>query len=213
MATRTEHDSIGSIEVPAEALWGAQTQRAMHFFGDAAAHGERMPLKLVHAIALIKQAAAAANHSLGRLDADRAARVQAAAASVAAGEHDDQFPLPVWISGSGTQTNMNVNEVIARVASSGTKRPRGADSLETSPVKVHPNDHVNASQSTNDVFPSAIHVATALELSSRLLPELDTMVRAHEEDLRSTHTKHRQHAHTHDTVDLWIHSHTYRHTV
>jgi fumarate hydratase class II len=175
MATRTEHDSMGPIEVAAEALWSAQTQRAMHFFGDAGSSGDRMPAKLIHSVARIKQAAAAANQTLGRLDADRSERIQAAAARVVAGEHDDQFLLPVWISGSGTQSNMNVNEVIASLAqqpAGGGKRKR-----ESAPgAAVHPNDHVNASQSTNDVFPSAIHVATALELHGRVLPGVERMV-------------------------------------
>ena len=177
MSTRTENDSMGPIEVKADALWSAQTQRAMHFFGDGlAGEGERMPIKLVHAIARIKQAAAAANSSLGRLDDQRAERIKAAAAQVVAGEHDDQFPLPIWISGSGTQSNMNVNEVIASIAKQevgSVKRKRDDEVV----VAVHPNDHVNASQSTNDVFPSAIHVATALEIHNSVLPELDGMVK------------------------------------
>lgn len=166
---------MGPIEVAAKALWSAQTQRAMHFFGDAGSLGDRMPAKLIHAVARIKQAAAAANQSLGQLDADRAERIQAAAAKIVAGDYDDQFPLPVWISGSGTQSNMNVNEVIASLA----QQPAGDSNRqhENAPgVSIHPNDHVNASQSTNDVFPSAIHVATALELRDRVLPGVDQMV-------------------------------------
>jgi fumarate hydratase class II len=166
---------MGPIEVSAKALWSAQTQRAMHFFGDAMGSGQRMPVKLIHAVARIKQAAAAANHTLGRLDADRAERIQTAAARIVAGDHDDQFPLPIWISGSGTQSNMNVNEVIASLtqqpAGDGKRKREGAPD-----AVVHPNDHVNASQSTNDVFPSAIHVATALELRQRVLPGVDEMV-------------------------------------
>ncbi len=142
--TRTEHDSFGDIEVPADALWGAQTARSLHFF---AIGEQRMPLPLVHAMAEIKRAAAQVNGALGLLDAPRAAAITAAAARVAAGEFDAQFPLSVWQTGSGTQSNMNVNEVVAHLA---------AQALGQA---VHPNDHVNLGQSSNDVFPTAMHVA------------------------------------------------------
>ncbi len=144
--TRTESDSFGSLEVPANALWGAQTQRSLGFF---AIGGQRMPLAVVHALAQVKRAAAEANGALGVLDTAKAAAIASAAARVAAGEFDEHFPLSVWQTGSGTQTHMNVNEVLARLASSNG-------------LAVHPNDDVNRGQSTNDVFPTAMHVAAAL---------------------------------------------------
>jgi fumarate hydratase class II len=162
--TRTERDSFGPIEVPNAALWGAQTQRALHHFPQ----GDRMPLPLIHAIALVKGAAARANRGLGLLDATIADAIAAAAGEVVAGRHDEQFPLPVWQTGSGTQTNMNVNEVLANRAAELLGHARGDR-------KVHPNDDANRGQSSNDVIPTAMHVALALELSRRLLPSLDTL--------------------------------------
>ena len=151
--TRTEADSFGAIEVPAQALWGAQTQRSLQFFAIGA---QRMPMAVVHAVAHIKCAAAEVNASLGLLDAAKAAAIAAAALRVARGEFDAEFPLSVWQTGSGTQTHMNVNEVLAHLATlalggtlSGTQW-------------VHPNDDVNMGQSSNDVFPTAMHVAVAL---------------------------------------------------
>jgi len=148
-STRTEKDSFGPIDVPADALWGAQTARSLHFFAIGA---QRMPLEIVHALAQVKRAAAEVNRDLGLLDAARATAVAGAAMRVAAGEFDVQFPLSVWQTGSGTQSNMNVNEVIAHLASAtpGVDRP------------VHPNDDVNLGQSSNDVFPTAMHVAAVL---------------------------------------------------
>ena len=151
--TRTETDSFGPIEVPADALWGAQTQRSLHFF---AIGQQRMPLEIVHALAEIKGAAAQVNRDLGLLDPAKAEAVTAAAMRVAAGEFDSQFPLSVWQTGSGTQTNMNVNEVIASLASLALGGGLGADR------RVHPNDDVNLGQSSNDVFPTAMHVAAVL---------------------------------------------------
>ena len=162
--TRTEQDSFGPIDVPAAALWGAQTQRALHHFP----LGDPMPLPLVHAVALVKGAAARVNGELGRIEPGLAAAIAAAAAEVVAGTHDDHFPLPVWQTGSGTQTNMNVNEVIANRAAERLGGARGSR-------LVHPNDHVNRGQSSNDVIPTAMHVALALLLSRRLLPALDTL--------------------------------------
>ena len=151
--TRTETDSFGAIEVPADALWGAQTQRSLRFF---AIGQQRMPLQLIHALAEIKRAAAEVNLELGLLDEGKATAIGAAAARVAAGEFDAAFPLSVWQTGSGTQSNMNVNEVVAHLASmalgGGLPGQR----------KVHPNDDVNRGQSSNDVFPSAMHVAVVL---------------------------------------------------
>jgi len=165
-AVRIEHDTMGDIEVVADRLWGAQTQRALHHF---AISEERMPRELIHALALVKRAAALVNSELGLIDAAHAAAIGAAANEVIAGEHADQFPLSLWQSGSGTQTNMNVNEVLANRASDLLGRQRGE------PRTVHPNDEVNRGQSTNDVFPSAIHIALALALRHRLLPALSQL--------------------------------------
>ncbi len=147
--TRTETDSFGPIEVPLDALWGAQTERSRRFFAIGA---QRMPLELVHALAEIKRAAAEVHRDLGLMDAVKAEAIAAAAARVAAGEFDAQFPLSVWQTGSGTQSNMNVNEVVAALASTALAQ------------RVHPNDDVNRGQSSNDVFPTAMHVAVALKM-------------------------------------------------
>ena len=163
-ATRTERDSFGPIDVPASALWGAQTQRALHHFPV----GDLMPLPLIHAIARIKGAAARVNRSLGLVDPGLADAIATAADEVVVGRHDAHFPLPVWQTGSGTQTNMNVNEVIANRAGELLGQPRGSRT-------VHPNDHVNRGQSSNDVIPTAMHVALALVLARQLLPALDTL--------------------------------------
>ena len=163
MSTRTESDSIGEIAVPADAYWGAQTQRSIENFPFGAR--ERMPIEIVHALALVKQAAARVNRKHG-LDAALADAIEAAAADVVAGKFDDQFPLVIWQTGSGTQSNMNVNEVIAGIANERLAGSRGGKS------PVHPNDHVNMSQSSNDSFPTAIHVAAALALRSRLQPAI-----------------------------------------
>jgi fumarate hydratase class II len=163
-ATRTEADSWGPIEVPAEALWGAQTERSRRFF---AIGEQKMPLALVHALAQIKRAAAEVNGELGLLAPALASAIADAAARVAAGEFDAQFPLSVWQTGSGTQTNMNVNEVIAHLASQalggGVGSERGVGG-ERGKRHVHPNDHVNLGQSSNDVFPTAMHVAAVLQM-------------------------------------------------
>lgn len=159
-AARTESDSMGPIQVPAHALWGAQTQRALHYF--KIGH-DRMPIEVVRAIALVKKASAVANEALGRLPALQAGLITSAADEIVAGKWDDQFPLPVWQTGSGTQTNMNVNEVIANRANELAGRPRG------SMDPVHPNDHVNMSQSSNDVFPTAMHVAAVIRFHGDLL--------------------------------------------
>jgi len=163
MTTRTESDSFGPVEVAATAYWGAQTQRSI---GNFPIGGERMPLPLIHALGLVKQAAARVNARLGKLDDNLAAVIEQAAAEVASGRFDDQFPLVVWQTGSGTQTNMNANEVIAGRANELLGSPRGGKS------PVHPNDHVNASASSNDTFPTAMHVAAAREVHDRLLPAL-----------------------------------------
>ena len=163
MTTRTETDSFGPIEVPADAYWGAQTQRSIANFPFG--NRERMPIEIVHALALVKQAAARVNRAHG-LGAKLADAIETAAASVAAGDHDDQFPLVIWQTGSGTQTNMNVNEVIAGIANEALTGTRGGK------APVHPNDHVNMSQSSNDSFPTALHIAAALTATHRLLPAM-----------------------------------------
>jgi fumarate hydratase class II len=164
--TRTETDSIGPIEVPADAYWGAQTQRSIENFPFGAT--ERMPIGIVHALALVKQAAARVNRAHG-LDATIADAIESAAAEVASGKLDDQFPLVIWQTGSGTQSNMNVNEVIAGRANEMLAGKRGGKS------PVHPNDHVNMSQSSNDSFPTALHIAAAMAATSRLFPALDRL--------------------------------------
>ncbi|MDD5029890.1 MAG: class II fumarate hydratase, partial [Rhodoferax sp.] len=153
LSMRTETDSFGPIGIPEAALWGAQTARSLHFFviGE-----QRMPLPVIHALAWVKWAAAIVNCELNLLDATKARAIAKAAQRVAAGEFDAEFPLSVWQTGSGTQSNMNVNEVVARLA--------GRNS--------HPNDDVNRGQSSNDVFPSAMHIAVALQVKSGLFPAL-----------------------------------------
>ena len=160
---RIETDSMGEVAVPAAALWGAQTQRALEHFRIS---GERMPHALLMALVRVKRACALANGELGLLDAGIAAAVAQAADEVLAGRHPDAFPLPVWQTGSGTQTNMNVNEVLANRASELLGGGRGAGR------RVHPNDQVNLGQSTNDIFPTAMHVAAAAGIVGDLLPAL-----------------------------------------
>lgn len=168
MNTRVEHDSMGAIEVPADALWGAQTERSRRNF---AIGQQRMPLSVIHAIADIKRAAAEVNGELGLLPRTTAQAIAQAAARVAAGEFDAQFPLAVWQTGSGTQTHMNVNEVLANLAS----RALGGGFGEAR--CVHPNDDVNRGQSSNDVFPTAMHIATVRALEP-LFTALDALRRA-----------------------------------
>ncbi len=162
-ATRTESDTFGPIEVPADRYWGAQTQRSIQNFRIGT---ERMPAPLVHALGLVKQAAALVNRDLGVLDPKVAEAVAAAAAEVVEGKHDGEFPLVVWQTGSGTQSNMNANEVIGSLANERLGGKRGGKS------PVHPNDHVNRGQSSNDVFPTAMHIAVAREINDRLMPAL-----------------------------------------
>lgn len=160
---RIEHDTMGEIKVPAAALWRAQTQRAVENFPIS---GTPIESAQIRALAQIKSACATANAELGILDQDVADAIVAAAAEVAAGNHDDQFPIDVFQTGSGTSSNMNTNEVIATLAS----KALGAE--------VHPNDHVNASQSSNDVFPTSIHVAATASASNQLIPALDHLAKA-----------------------------------
>ncbi len=166
MQTREERDTMGVVEVPAEALWGAQTQRSLQNFKIS---NERMPVALIHALAKVKRAAAKVNHDLGLLNAASTAAIIEAADEVIAGHFDDQFPLVVWQTGSGTQTNMNVNEVLANRASEILGGGRGASRI------VHPNDEVNKGQSSNDVFPTAMHVAAVQELQQRLIPAIQQL--------------------------------------
>ncbi len=162
-ATRTESDSMGEIEVPADRYWGAQTQRSLHHFDIGI---ETMPKPLIRAFGVLKGAAAEVNRDLGRLDANLAALIEQAASEVAKGALDEHFPLRIWQTGSGTQTNMNANEVISNRAIElaggvmGSKQP------------IHPNDHVNMSQSSNDTFPTAMHIAAVEEIVHRLLPSV-----------------------------------------
>ena len=161
--SRRETDSLGPIEVPEPAYWGAQTQRSLINFSIGQ---EKMPLAVVHALALIKKAAARVNSRSGELPSDLARLIEQAADEVLAGQHDSQFPLAVWQTGSGTQTNMNVNEVIAGRANELATGVRGGKS------PVHPNDHVNRAQSSNDSFPTAMHIAAASAVHNALLPAI-----------------------------------------
>lgn len=176
MNTRTETDTFGPIEVPSNQYWGAQTQRSLTNFKIGT---ERMPIPLVRALGIIKQAAAEVNMRLGKLDAKVGETIVAAAREVVDGKHDGEFPLVVWQTGSGTQTNMNANEVISNRAiemlggEMGSKKP------------VHPNDHVNMGQSSNDTYPTAMHIAVAREAVAELLPALDHLTAALEEKERA----------------------------
>ena len=165
-ATRQEKDTFGPIDVPAERLWGAQTQRSLQNFRIS---GERQPQDIIDALAQVKKASAAVNCALGLLDAKKADAIRAAADEVLAGKHPGEFPLVVWQTGSGTQTNMNVNEVLANRASELMGGERGQERL------VHPNDDVNKSQSSNDVYPTAMHVAAVTAIESRLLPAIERL--------------------------------------
>src|SRR5579884_738402 len=165
--TRTETDSFGPINVPADAYWGAQTERSIENFPFGPK--EQVPLEIVHALGFIKQAAARVNARIGGLDPKIAEVIQQAAAEVARGDLDNQFPLVIWQTGSGTQSNMNANEVIAGRANEILTGKRGGKS------PVHPNDHVNKSQSSNDSFPTAMHIAAARSVQMKLLPALRKM--------------------------------------
>ena len=162
--TRTETDSFGPVEVPADCLWGAQTQRSIENFPFGPQ--ERMPIEIVHALGYVKQAAARVNARIGGLDAHLAEAIQQAAGEVARGDLDNQFPLVIWQTGSGTQSNMNANEVIAGRANEQLGGTKGGKD------PVHPNDHVNKGQSSNDSFPTAMHIAAAIAVSKKLLPAL-----------------------------------------
>jgi len=158
---RSESDSMGAIEVPADRYWGAQTQRSLHHFsiGD-----QRMPAPVIRGMALLKKASALVNHDLGKLSKEHADLIVQAADEILSGKHDDEFPLFVWQTGSGTQTNMNANEVISNRAIELAGGEKGSKD------PIHPNDHVNMSQSSNDTFPTAMHIAAAEEIVHRLVP-------------------------------------------
>src|ERR1041384_8879745 len=168
-ATRVESDSMGSIEVPANVYWGAQTQRSLHHFNIGR---DTMPPELIRAFGILKKACALVNQELGKLSAEKVRLIVQAADEVIAGKLNDQFPLRIWQTGSGTQTNMNVNEVISNRAIElaggvmGSKNP------------VHPNDHVNMSQSSNDTFPAAMHIAAAERVKNTLIPAVRRVYQA-----------------------------------
>lgn len=162
MDYRMERDSMGEMEVPADRYWGAQTQRSYQNFQIGT---EKMPEEIVRAFGILKKAAALANHRLGKLDDERLGLISRACDEVVAGKLDGHFPLVVWQTGSGTQSNMNVNEVVAN---------RGNELAGKK--LLHPNDHVNMSQSSNDTFPTAMHIAAAVALEDKLLPAIDGLV-------------------------------------
>ena len=164
--TRTEHDTFGPIDVPAHKLWGAQTQRSLQNFDIS---GELMPREIIHALAQIKRSSSIVNHALGLQSETITQAIVAAADEVISGQHVREFPLAVWQTGSGTQTNMNVNEVLANRASELMSGQRGEGRL------VHPNDDVNRSQSSNDVFPTAMHIAAVVGITDKLLPALEKL--------------------------------------
>ena len=166
MTTRIEKDTMGEIAVPAEAYWGAQTERSRQNFRIG---GERLPEPLIHAMATVKKAAAMTNATLGRITDEQSQLIVQACDEILAGKLNDQFPLVVWQTGSGTQSNMNMNEVIANRANEIAGQPKG------SYQPIHPNDHVNHAQSTNDSFPTAIRVAAAQEMSNKLLPAINNL--------------------------------------
>jgi fumarate hydratase class II len=167
MTTRTETDSFGPIQVPGDSYWGAQTERSIENFPFGPR--EQMPAEIVHALGFVKQAAARVNARLGLIDAQIAEAIQQAAAEVARGDLDREFPLVIWQTGSGTQSNMNANEVIAGRANETLTGKRGGK------APVHPNDHVNKSQSSNDSFPTAMHIAAARAVTAKLLPAAKAM--------------------------------------
>ena len=164
MDYRTEHDSMGEVQVPVEKYWGAQTQRSFENFKIGT---EKMPTEIIRAFAILKKAAAMANNRLGKLDERRKALISGVCDEILGGKLNEHFPLVVWQTGSGTQSNMNVNEVIAN---------RGNEMAGEK--LLHPNDHANMSQSSNDTFPTAMHIAAALEIEERLFPSLDTLIKS-----------------------------------
>ena len=165
-ATRVEYDSLGPVNVPADKLWGAQTQRSLEHFsiGD-----DLIPREMIPAYAIVKKAAALVNHKAGRLGDTQRDLIVRVCDEILDGQHQDQFPLHVWMTGSGTQFNMNVNEVIANRCSQIAGQPLGSHQ------PVHPNDHVNMSQSSNDSFPTAMNVAAAVGVKQKLMPAVEAL--------------------------------------
>lgn len=166
LSYRIESDSMGEVQVPANVYWGAQTERSLHHFNIA---HDRIPIEVIHAFGVLKKAAALANGQLGKLPQDKVNLITPIAQAIIDGQWDEQFPLRVWQTGSGTQSNMNVNEVIANLANESAGSALGSKS------PIHPNDHVNMSQSSNDTFPTAMHIAAATVLVKKLLPALKTL--------------------------------------
>ena len=162
MEYRIESDSMGEVKVPEDAYWGAQTQRSFENFKIGT---EKIPMEVIRAFAVLKKAAAIANYQLGKLDSDRMELISSVCDEIRSGSLDQHFPLAVWQTGSGTQSNMNVNEVIAN---------RGNELAKEK--LLHPNDHVNMSQSSNDTFPTAMHIAAVMEIQEQLVPEIDSLI-------------------------------------
>jgi fumarate hydratase class II len=182
MQNRTETDSMGPIDVDARRYWGAQTQRSLeHFAIGRALGGERFPPRFVHAYASLKKHAALVNAQLGLLDVTLAQLIARAADEIIAGQHDDEFPLVVWQTGSGTQTNMNVNEVLAGRANELAGNARGGKK------PVHPNDHVNLGQSSNDTFPTVMHVSLVTQLHDELMPATARLLATLDDKQRAFH--------------------------
>src|SRR6201988_1309668 len=163
---RIESDSLGNVQVPADKLWGAQTQRSLEHFSIG---NDLIPREMTTGYAVLKKASATANHASGRLDAERCRLIVRACDEILAGQHHDMFPLHVWMTGSGTQFNMNVNEVISNRCCQLAGTPLASKS------PVHPNDHVNMAQSSNDSFPSAMYIAAAVNVKQRLIPAVKTL--------------------------------------
>src|SRR5262245_21979335 len=174
--TRVEHDSLGPVNVPADRLWGAQTQRSLEHFSIGE---DLMPGEMIPAYAIVKKAAALVNHRAARLDDTKKDLIVRVCDEILAGQHQDEFPLHVWMTGSGTQFNMNVNEVISNRCSQIADQQLGGHAL------VHPNDHVNMSQSSNDSFPTAMNVAAVLGVKRRLIPALEALREALDAKARS----------------------------
>lgn len=175
MRTRTEKDTMGQIEVPADRYWGAQTQRSLSNF-KIDTQGSRMPIEVIYAFAVLKKAAAETNHSLGVLNQEKAKAIAEVCDEISSGMHDQEFPLVIWQTGSGTQTNMNVNEVIAARA-----HLRAGGKLTDEHRLIHPNDDVNKSQSSNDTFPTAMHIAAYDILAQRVIPAVADLAKALDE--------------------------------
>ena len=169
MSIRIEKDTMGNVEVPADKYWGAQTQRSKQNF-PIGGENMKMPIEIIRAFAILKKAAAETNHELGALDKEKADMIGQVCDEIRSGDHDEQFPLVIWQTGSGTQSNMNVNEVIANrshVLMGGT--------LEDTDKKIHPNDDVNKSQSSNDTFPTAMHIAAYTKIVDETIPKITTL--------------------------------------